>query len=319
MPNSNMPNSSALDPLIEKTLDSLNSASKITDLKFSLKMFLEGMKDVSMENDQLKKELSQKSKQILALEKKVKLLSEENVDIVKSLEFNTGSIKNLQTSITKEITQTADSSTPLDLIKTCKNLNDRVNHLEELVDDENAYSRRESLIFSGPAVLAEVGDSEICAPAVIKLLKSNLNIQVNPNDISVSHRLGSKSIQQGPDKRSIIAKFCRRDVKRDILASARRVKPSNFYVNESLTNVRQKINHALRIAKSKRPDVISGITTIEGRVFAWRKGASGGRDVRHCINTLSKLDEFCMQNMGVTSTSFLAEVVQKRQPRRPQE
>ena len=182
---------------------------------------------------------------ISELEEKVKMLNDEKIDIINSIQSNTSAIKKFEAF---------------------KTLNDRVGHLEEQIDDENAYSRRESLIFSGPAVISEILDNENCTPAVVKLLKSNLNIQINPNDISVSHRLGTKSNQQGPDKRSIIAKFCRRDLKRDILAAARRVKPSNFFVNESLTNVRQKINKALRAAKSKHPNVISGITTIEGRV-----------------------------------------------------
>ena len=298
----------AMNTIIDKALKSLNSANKIVELKNTLEMFLEGFKKYSLENSSLRNELKVKTQKITQLETQVKLLNDEKVEIAESIEFNATSIKKLQTCMSKA------SNDERAISNECKSLNERVNHMEELIDDDNAYSRRESLIFSGPAVLSEIGDNETCAPSVMKLLKTKLKIEINPNDISVSHRLGSKK-NQGQDKRSIIAKFCRRDLKRDILASAKRVKPSDFFVNESLTNVRQKISQALRLAKKEHSDVISGITSIEGRVFVWRKGTEGSRDVRHCVNTLARLEDFCMRNLGQSSTNFLAKVGERRQER----
>ena len=300
----------AMNTIVDKALSKLNSAKTIVELKSIMQSFLEGFKKHSLENSSLKNELNVKTQKLTQLEKQVKLLNDEKADIINSIEFNAASIQKLHTCTSKASNE--ERTLANELSKTCRSLNERVNHMEELIDDDNAYSRRESLIFSGPAVLAEIGNNETCAPSVIKLLKTNLNVEINPSDISVSHRLGSRK-SQGPDKRSIIAKFCRRDLKRDILASARRVKPSNLFINESLTNVRQKISQALRIAKKQHPDVISGITSIEGRVFVWRKGSEGGRDVRHCINTLARLEDFCMQNMRVSSTNFLAKIGEKRQ------
>ena len=91
-----------------------------------------------------------------------------------------------------------------------------------------------------------------------------------PADISRSHRLGKRPINQVNDKRNIIVKLCRRDMKRDILSACRNMKP-NMYVNESLTPVRNTIMYVLRQAKRKRHSRVVGCTSIGGRVFAWVK------------------------------------------------
>ena len=244
-------------------------------------------------------------------------LSKTNQELVPTLvnlfvEFKTKFFEDMQSKFDSMVSQMKQECTNIckskdlkivALENTCKTLSERVGRLEERIDDEDAYIRRDSLIFSGDAIQA--ADNTNCTTSLIALFRSKLNITVNPTDISVSHRLGKNSVNQGPDRRNIVAKFCRRDLKRDILAAARRMKPANFYANESLTTVRQKINRALRNAKKDHANVISGLTSIDGRIFIWRKNPDGPRDVRHCINTLEKLEEFCQRNLGVSSTNFL--------------
>ena len=85
------------------------------------------------------------------------------------------------------------------------------------------------------------------------------------SEISVCHRLGAVSNSQRPVRRSII-KFCRRDAKMNVLRSAGPVKAEDFYLDVSLTPVRQGIAFALRKAEHANQNMISGSTTLDGSV-----------------------------------------------------
>ena len=54
-----------------------------------------------------------------------------------------------------------------------------------------------------------------------------MSLNIKKDEISTSHRLGKKP-QQGPDRRPIIAKFCRREVKNEIIRVKRTVRPKDF-------------------------------------------------------------------------------------------
>ena len=201
------------------------------------------------------------------------------------------------------------------LEKTCKHLEVKLNKLTEKLDDEDAYIRRESLIFSGSSLPACVAN-ESCVDIVTGLLKDELGIIVPRNEISVTHRLGRKPTSTiEPDRRSIVAKFCRRDRKRDIILACRTLKKKTFFANESLTPVRQKVSRALRKAR-KENDLIKGVTSIDGRVFVFTKNPIGSpdpaedgvrqrNDIRHCVNSLEKLEEFCQEYLQVSAEKFL--------------
>ena len=186
----------------------------------------------------------------------------------------------------------------------CKSLQEKVAKLEEKLEDEDAYIRRENLIVSGTAVV-EFKENENCVEILRNVFREKLNVEVRKEDISVSHRLGRKPAAQGPDRRSLVVKFCRRDLKRDLLQACRRKKPENLYLNESLTPLRQKIAGALRRARKERPNVVSGTTTIDGRVFVWIK--NGANDLRHCVNSIESLEVFCQRNFGLPAAHFLTQ------------
>ena len=184
-------------------------------------------------------------------------------------------------------------------------LNKKIEKLEDQVDENEAYERRDTLIFSGSKVPAEVQD-EKCDSVVLKLLENELKYKVSPNDISVAHRLGPKKNSQQSSTRSIIAKFCRRDAKTDIVSCARRAKPTGLFINESLIPQRQTVYYALRQAKRKLPNKVSGCTTIDGSVFVWIKPpAAGARDVRVKINTIAKLEDLCEKEFSCSMADLI--------------
>ena len=183
-----------------------------------------------------------------------------------------------------------------------------VARLEERVDDGDAYERRDTVVFSGEAVPA-ASDGENCGQLACNMLRNALNMEVSPSAISVAHRIGSKPVTQGPDKRSIIVKLCRREMKRDILEGCRRVKPQNLYINESLTPVRSTIMYVMRKARRQFPDRISGCNSIDGKVFVWVKppnpSAPQPRNTRTSVNTYQQLQKFCSDILDTPLTTFL--------------
>ena len=191
-----------------------------------------------------------------------------------------------------------------------KSLNIKVTKLESVIDEEDAYMRHETLIFSG-SILPAFHPSENCPDIVRKIVKEKLHLEQDM-DISTAHRLGKKpqsNSPASPDKRSIIVKFCQRDTKKNIYLAARTAKVQNLYVNESLTPTRQKILYALRQIRRAHPNLLTGSSTFDGKVYAYTKPSStapsDARNIRHEINSQKRLTSFCTDYIRQPLETFL--------------
>ena len=138
----------------------------------------------------------------------------------------------------------------------------QIGKLEEKIDENNNFERRDALVFSGSAI-PNAQNVEVCSELVAGLLKNILKLNISPGDISTSHRLNTR--------KDILVKFCRHNTKVDIINACRKIKPVNFYANEFLTPQRQTIANVLRKCKKEFPDIISGSTTFDGKNFVWVK------------------------------------------------
>ena len=186
-------------------------------------------------------------------------------------------------------------------------LKGRVAKLEDKIDDSDAYERRDTVLFSGEGLPA--GSPTENLPAIIcGLVKEKLKFSIAPGDISTAHRLGKKPLTQQPDRRKIVVKFCRRDVKKDILFASRQLKP-NFYVNESLTPVRNTIMFTLRKIRREHEDTVRGSSSTDGRVFVWVPPPVGAppaaRNAKLPINSLAQLEEFTKKFLDKTVDAFI--------------
>ena len=118
-----------------------------------------------------------------------------------------------------------------------------------------------------------------------------------------------KKASHGPDRRDIIVKFCRRDSKNDLVAASRRVKANQFFINESLTPLRQTIAFVLRKAKREFPEKISGSTTLDGKNYVWiqppNPNAPGAKATRLAVHTHDRLTSFCEKTLGKPLTHFI--------------
>ena len=104
----------------------------------------------------------------------------------------------------------------------------------------------------------------------------------------MARRIGVKPNIQGEDKRNIMFKLCDRDVKQNILKSCKVVKPKKFYINESLTPLRNTILYVMRKAKKKHPSLINSCNSSDGCVVAWLQAGSASAKTKYrkiIINT----------------------------------
>ena len=185
-------------------------------------------------------------------------------------------------------------------------LEKRVSRLEDQLDNTEAYSRRDCLVISGQ--IPEVRENENCTKIVQDLLR-DVNLNVSESEISTAHRLGKNHINGRPDRRSIIFKLCRRDMKKDIMYACRQMKPP-YYVNESLTPTRSAIMYVLRKAKREHPDVVSNARTLDGNVHVWvhsnnDSNNSNRKFIKTTINTRQKLDDFLQEKLSCGSERFI--------------
>ena len=190
-----------------------------------------------------------------------------------------------------------------------KFLKDKVKKMDKLADEADAYERRDTLIFSGPAI-PEVSSNENCASILQEVIKRELKVNIAATDINTAHRLGPKPSAQGPDKRGIILKLCSRDLKRNIMmASKNQARPVRIYANESLTPPRRKIFNTLRFMKRQHPELVKGVSSFEGRVFAYTPNdspaANSTRDRRHLVNDHDMLVKFCREFVKKPIETFL--------------
>ena len=184
-------------------------------------------------------------------------------------------------------------------------LKKQVEKLQEKTEENENQERRDSLVFSGSA-LPLLSDTEVCSEIAANLIDQHLKIKISPSDISAAHRLNTR---KSANQKDLIVKFCRRNIKTDILKRCRTAKPDNFFVNECLTPARQTISYVLRKAKREFGNVISGSTTLEGKVFVWVKPpnpqARGAKDLKVAVNTHARLVEFCEKTLKKPLTHFI--------------
>ena len=185
-------------------------------------------------------------------------------------------------------------------------LEDELTKVKDNVDSAEAYERRDTIVLSGSSV-PTAHQGENCMATAQSLIKEKFRVEVSAADISCSHRIGVRPINQEPDKRSIIVKFCRREVKTNVLLTGRKAKVPGLFVNESLTPARNSIYRTLRTIKRSAPQLVKGCSTFDGNLFVYTAPANpnSARDMKHKINTHARLVQFCEDYIKKPLTTFL--------------
>ena len=178
-----------------------------------------------------------------------------------------------------------------------------------LIDEQDAYIRRESLLFSGDA-LPEYKDNENCSQIVREIIRNKLGLAIDPL-ISTAHRMGPPPPHGSgkADKRDIVARFCERHVKYQVYTAARKKKVVGLYVNEHLTKTRKSVHYALRKISKSHKKLVTGTTTHNGRIFVYTKPSPNAPEnslsIKTEINTIEKLEDFCLNFLKEPLCTFL--------------
>ena len=138
-----------------------------------------------------------------------------------------------------------------------KMLLDKVIKLESLIDDQEQYSRRNSLRFTTNKKETE---KESCDDIIISTLNEMGMSDITAEDIDRSHRVGNK----GKKVRPILCKFKSYKPRAAVFA-AKKSAPEGVYISEDLTAAKGNLLYKARILK--REEKIKQCWSYDGRIY----------------------------------------------------
>ena len=130
--------------------------------------------------------------------------------------------------------------------------------LEQRLEEQEQYTRRDNLVFHGIPETEE----ENTTSKILEVCRQHFpSIGVTENDISVSHRLPTKTDRARP----IIVRFARREVRQRILQNKNQLKNTQLMVFEQLTLKRLKlVTTANGLVRERK---LAGTWTSDGKVI----------------------------------------------------
>lgn len=150
----------------------------------------------------------------------------------------------------------------------------KIGDIEGSMDNLDQYERRDTIIFTGPA-LPDESSQENAASLIVNTVKEQIKINLRDEDISVAHRLGPKTSQR---KRPIIVKLINRSLKYGLMGVCIKLKPQ-IYINESLTPTRLHLFKQILYIKKEHRDKFQQCYTKDGKITIKLKNST----VKHII------------------------------------
>ncbi|CAL9695549.1 unnamed protein product [Knipowitschia caucasica] len=192
-------------------------------------------------------------------------------------------IEPIKRALTESITDSVRNSLKYELQNMTDSMNelkDKYNDIEDSLDEQEQYSRRNCLVLFG----VPENDHENVNKVVMNVLKNNLNIAVQPGDVDRIHRLGPKSTTR-VKPRGIIIKFAHYNLRDKVYRTKKQLKgvTPKMHILESLTAKRAKLLDDLR--KSYK-DKLAASWTQDGRLYLLTNA-----NQRHVLNKLSDLNK----------------------------
>ena len=116
---------------------------------------------------------------------------------------------------------------------TVSKMNKRIEELENKIDRQEQYSRRNCILIHGIAENKEENTDQ----QAIDFINENLDIKIDEIDIDRSHRIGRYD-KTKKKARPIIVKFARYNVRGRVFREKRKLKGTGKTITESLTTKR---------------------------------------------------------------------------------
>lgn len=211
-------------------------------------------------------------------------LANEVAELRNVIQQQKSQLINVQTALAK--TQKQQDDLEIQLAAARRKIDHHESEIAELYDLHDAleqYTRKNSLKIHGVPESAYTSIEEV----VFKLAEA-LNVDINPNDVEISHKLHRKGIKP------IIVKFQSHKVKARMYkeraklkhvsisdlypdsTTATRVESGRIYLNENLTSYRRDI---LKQANQKRKDgLLTSVWSMDGKIFV--KTSPEGRPIK---------------------------------------
>ena len=217
--------------------------------------------------------------------------------------------KHLKKAVNELENKLAEKNSQLeDMQSEIVNLKKKVMILEDRNDEDDANSRKDTLIISGTE-LPNASDNENTTEIVTNLMKNKINVILKKTDITSTYRIGRKITSESSDQRKIAIKLSNQEVKHDLLKTCKVVKPKNLYLNESLTRTRATALYGMRQAKKKFPSIVAGAGSYDGRVCVWVKPPKPdtplAKNTKIFINTRGRFTDFCMNTLKCDPTELV--------------
>ena len=242
--------------------DASSSEPSLTDIKEMLVDIKATVTTILTENQQFKEEIK---------------------ELNAALNANKRETEKLKTQLTKA--EKANGTLQNELERTRHKLYEQIeetNRLDEIYDELEQYSRKNSLEIVGVPETAYTSTEEV----VIRIGEA-VNITINPEDIEISHKLKRKN------SRPIIVKFLSHKVKSRLYKARTKLKglkvsdifPSyanaslheqRIYINENLTDYRREL--FWKANQKKKDNMIISAWTIDGKLFV--KTSPDGTPIR---------------------------------------
>lgn len=196
---------------------------------------------------------------------KTTVASASVVDIIQNI-LKSEEFKQLLHSTIQEAVSAALTDLVEPLKKTISVLEEKVSALESRLarvsntaNENEQYSRRHNIRISG----FEEEKGEDCMEKIVKFCNEKLIVVITEDHIDRAHRVGKPS--EGK-QRAIIVRLKAHKDKIAILRKRKDLINSNFYVNEDLTRINQKLLYTVR----KECGNVDSAWTIDGKIFVKR-------------------------------------------------
>ena len=140
------------------------------------------------------------------------------------------------------------------------------------------------------------------------LPRSKVNYELQTHNIVSSSRLSSRPSTQVPGRRKIVVKLIYNEARRDIVQACKLARPADLYINDNLSKNRSRILYALRQAKRRKPELLGGCGSQNGRFFVWIKAPDASTKNRKAyLNSWDKLSDFCVRSLQLEADSLITD------------
>ena len=150
-------------------------------------------------------------------------------------------------------------------------LSTKIEKLEKLQDQQEQYSRRNSLLVHEIAEEKE----EITDEVIINTLNETLDLEIKLRDINRTHRIGELKKTRGKT-RPIIVKFVRYNDRNQVVRNKKKLKGQKISITEKLMKIRMD-----KLKQAKETYGFTNVWTNDGKILF--KSDSNAKPQVYCI------------------------------------